>query len=300
MKSIDAGTNRAPVAGCKKNGFTLIELLVVIAIIAVLAGTLVPAFARPKQKDQGIECMNNTRQIMLAWRLYADDNSDYLPPNDYPYQHQYNFGDQGWVVGGMDAGSGTDPTNTIIQNDEKASLLAHYGLRAPVYKCPTDLSQIPSGTSRVRSLSMNQAVGTEFYGGNGGHNPVNGGWLPGTYIGSQTTWRTYGKFSSITQPGPSMLWVLIDEHPDAINDCGLSVECGLTGPNALTIDFPASNHNGGGDVSFADGHSEIHKWQDSRTKPAPTYAFPSSMVLGVPSPNNPDLAWLQQRTSALR
>ena len=59
----------------------MIELLVVIAIIAILAALLLPALARSKQKTQGIYCMNNTKQIMLAWHMYADDNNGHLVYN---------------------------------------------------------------------------------------------------------------------------------------------------------------------------------------------------------------------------
>jgi prepilin-type N-terminal cleavage/methylation domain-containing protein/prepilin-type processing-associated H-X9-DG protein len=303
LKPSLGGKIRMPVVSSGKSGFTLIELLVVIAIIAILAAMLLPVLAKAKQKAQGISCLNNTKQIMLAWRVYADDNSDYLAPNDYSWEHTYQPGvDASWVVGSMDQMSGVDPTNTIIQNDERGSLLAHYGLRAPVYKCPADQSVGPGNAPRVRSMSMNQAVGTQWYGGSGGHKAMGGGWLPGSYNNSQTTWQTYGKLSSIVNPSPSSLWVLMDEHPDSINDCGMSVECGNTGAAAEIIDMPASYHNGACGIAFADGHSEIHKWLDGRTKYPVNYQWPIPIngANQIPSANNPDIAWLQARTSALR
>src|SRR5579862_5859075 len=70
-------------------GFTLIELLVVIAIIAILVELLLPELTLPKQKANSAYCMNNGRQVMNGWHMYADDNNDVLPPNDYPYTTSY-------------------------------------------------------------------------------------------------------------------------------------------------------------------------------------------------------------------
>src|ERR1039457_5624424 len=88
-------------------GFTLIELLVVIAIIAILAAMLLPALTKAKQKAQSISCMNGTKQLLVGWIMYANDNADLLPPNDYPYTTPYFTAAnknqlKNWVVGTME------------------------------------------------------------------------------------------------------------------------------------------------------------------------------------------------------
>lgn len=255
-----------------------------IAIIAILAGLLLPALGKAKTKAQGISCLNNLKQLQLGWLMYADDHNGTLVPNEW----YTSIG--GWVEGIMDF-NGNNPDNTNLHNltDPKYAKLAPYTKSAGIYKCPADRSAVTirgQRYPRVRSVSMNHAQGTKLEGG-----PVTAHWL------TSPPYRVYTKLADIIDPSPSALWILVDEHPDSINNGGLAVDCVDRGSAARIIDFPASYHNGACGFSFADGHSEIHHWLDPRTKPPIKYN--NSLQLDVASANNPDVAWIQERTSAL-
>ena len=265
-------------AGCQRPGFTLIELLVVIAIIAILAALLLPALESAKNKAKNAACMNNLRQVMIAWRMYADDHNGTLVYNTV-FERNPSLT---WCAGSMNyLGSSQDNTNTLLFQN---ALLGRYFRNPKIFKCPSDWT-VDAGNKlpRVRSIAMNAFMGV----------------FPGGGLWSQIqersgTWNVYRKMDQFVHP--ANLWVIADECP-VLND-GFLVHLmpigttELVGQNQRMNDCPAAYHGGGGALSFADGHAEMHRWLDPATiqrteKPLP---FPSTS-----SPR--DFLWLAERTT---
>lgn len=124
-------------------------------------------------------------------------------------------------------------------------------------------------------------------------------WFNSTDVeGFGVGFRIYKKMSDLNDPGPTMTWVFLDEREDSMNDGEMVV--GMSGypdqPKQWTIvDYPASYHNKAGGFAFADGHSEVRRWVDPRTTPALKKGV--EIPLNVPSPSNPDVLWMMERST---
>ncbi|MBX3731173.1 MAG: type II secretion system protein [Verrucomicrobiae bacterium] len=262
-----------------RRGFTLIELLVVVAIIAILAGLLLPSLGKARSKAEGIQCLSNLRQLTLGWIQYAGDHADQLVWNDMEDQRS------GWIRGIIDYNPNNEHnTNVAYLRDPQYAKLWPYTGATGIYKCPADRSRVVirgRPYPRVRSLSLSQAMNSR------------NDWL--SFL-TQRPYRVFRRLSDITQMGHSEAFVFIDEHPDGINfgDFAVAMNDGVAPTRIHIIDYPASTHNGAGGLSFADGHAEVHRWLDPRTRPP---VQNRSMQLVVPSPRNVDMIYLSQHAS---
>jgi len=264
----------------------LVELLVVIAIIAILAGLLLPALNGAKARAQTVQCLNNLRQLQVAWYLYADDHDDRIPPN-YAGELAGKYRDTAsWVSGWLtyetfpfDAPRFSESTNLGLLVPGGFGSVGAYTKSPAIYKCPADKSWIQIAGqrhSRVRSVAVNDSMNSSVNGDEG-------------------SWHVFRKTSAIVSPGPSQAFVFVDEHEDSIGDGCFAVDPQTVWPDMWWAELPTSRHRGAGTFSFADGHTESRKWVDSRT------LVPVRRVKGGYdnySPQNKDVLWVQERATS--
>ena len=256
----------------RRSGFTLIELLVVIAIIAILAGLLLPALSRAKERTRTIGCMSNLKQFQLASHVYALDHDDFFPLNASSGR-SYS-----WVWGAMthEGVSPTyenDTTNWVVMLDSKKSALASYTRAHKIYRCPADTTYIIlNGIKhpRVRSYAMNGFIGNRA----------------GRMV------RDYLRVSEMTEPSPSDLFMFSEEHEDFVMH-GLYLGATLVSKVEWGT-MPAYRHNKSAAFSFADGHVDTHRWQDKETFQKITRTGPSSPTVL----NSKDIPWLSSHATA--
>lgn len=244
----------------------------VIAIIAILAALLLPTLARARVRAQATYCMNNEKQMTLAWLMYADDNGQKLVPNVGDGQGlQYYEPSNTWCYGNVS--SLPDETNTLYLTE---SLLGPYTKSVGVYKCPGDPGN-PVGTARVRGISMN-------------------GYMNGKGGGTVAGYENFQKIPDLSVGTmPSGYFVFLDEKPATINDEYFDTLMSPLGVTSITVqDNPSQVHNSACGFGFVDGHAEIHKWQGPAFSSA---ASCSGSTFSSPTPDFKDAAWLVQHTS---
>ncbi len=266
-----------------EKAFTLFEVLVMAGIVGLLVSIMGAGLSHTSMQGKAVRCINNQRQLITGWRMYAADNSEKVIYNLGEVQTEIANGTYrnwannilSWDLNGMN-------TNLALL---RSGILAPYlGTNVSAYRCPAynylSAAQMSARfTARTRSVSMNAFFGP---------------YTLTTPSGQNTFFPTYRQWLRVSEVlRPAMAWVVIEEHPDSIND-GYFINSPV-GTTSWT-DIPGSLHNGGCTLAFADSHVEVHHWlsKSSKLPVRFTYTAPTLDPLG-----RIDVQWLGSRTAVL-
>jgi len=278
------GIHRAP--SCV-SGFTLIELLVVIAIIAILAAMLLPSLSRAKQKSQGVACINNLKQLIMASVVYSVDYRDYWPLNNQGddavnlANPPANYTPKVWAEGREGSNLNDEQTANGMVSD-RVSLIAPYLKSKAVFRCPGDKKPWKVNNQiiqRPRNFGMNAYVG----------------WNSAPWNNMPNEQR-YVIFRRTAQAKTgSIIFGFGEINPDSL----CRPMFGINMDSQTIYHYPGNYHGQVSNFAFLDSHTEIHRWRDGQfNNPQPPPANWHDHTGNAAKPTSfADLAWLKQHAT---
>ena len=253
----------------------------VIAIIALLAALLLPTLSRARAMARRTRCISNQHQLSTTWVLYSSDHDDRLVPNGYANETTVGT-NRLWVLGDEH----TNPnhfTNVSFLLDPRLAAFADYLKTVEIYKCPSDQSTVEIAGQRLpklRSFSLNGFLNWE---------------TPAPdWIHTYPSYRNFAKSADLAGAKPAEIFSFVDVAPGNVCHSAFVTVLGLF--SGLMYHLPSAQHENSSAISFADGHTEMHKWRDPLTLEAAKAEWnPNHFTMWVV--NNQDLTWLQEHAT---